>query len=64
MYEDADCLAFRDVEPQAPKHILVIPRRRIAMLGDVEDTDQKVSKSYSRVRHCKLKVYFHYSTNH
>lgn len=42
VYEDADCLAFRDVEPQAPKHILVIPRRRIAMLGDVDDTDQKI----------------------
>jgi histidine triad (HIT) family protein len=39
IYEDADCVAFRDINPQAPVHILVIPRQSIATLNDagIED---------------------------
>ena len=33
LYEDELCIAFKDLEPQAPTHILVIPRQHIAMLG-------------------------------
>ncbi|KAK8394238.1 hypothetical protein O3P69_006433 [Scylla paramamosain] len=43
VYEDPECLAFRDVDPQAPKHLLVIPRRRITMLEDAQNTDQELS---------------------
>jgi histidine triad (HIT) family protein len=32
VYEDADCLAFADISPQAPTHILVIPREHIQSL--------------------------------
>ena len=32
VYEDDECLAFRDVNPQAPVHILVIPKQPIARL--------------------------------
>jgi len=41
VYEDDACLAFRDVNPQAPVHILVIPKKPIARLvdADPEDTD-------------------------
>jgi histidine triad (HIT) family protein len=39
LYEDDECLAFRDINPQAPKHIVVIPRRRIAMLSDAKESD-------------------------
>lgn len=35
--ENADCVAFRDINPQAPVHILVIPRQHIASLNDVRD---------------------------
>jgi histidine triad (HIT) family protein len=35
VYEDADTLAFNDLNPQAPNHILVIPRRHIANLADL-----------------------------
>ncbi|KAK8394239.1 hypothetical protein O3P69_006433 [Scylla paramamosain] len=42
VYEDPECLAFRDVDPQAPKHLLVIPRRRITMLEDAQNTDQEL----------------------
>ncbi|KAK3855989.1 hypothetical protein Pcinc_037641 [Petrolisthes cinctipes] len=34
VYEDEKCMAFRDVAPQAPKHILLIPRIRIPTLDD------------------------------
>lgn len=40
VYEDDQCLAFRDVNPQAPTHILVIPRKEIAMLSDMTPEDE------------------------
>ena len=40
VYEDDRCLAFRDVNPQAPVHILVIPKQPIARLVDAGDDDQ------------------------
>ncbi|PIO74697.1 histidine triad domain protein [Teladorsagia circumcincta] len=40
IFEDDDVLAFHDVSPQAPVHFLVIPKKRIAMLQEAEDTDQ------------------------
>ena len=36
VYSDEQCLAFRDVNPQAPVHVLVIPREPIAQLGEAE----------------------------
>jgi histidine triad (HIT) family protein len=38
-YEDADCLAFHDINPQAPLHALVVPRRHIPTLNDLTDAD-------------------------
>ena len=40
VYEDDRCLAFRDVNPQAPVHILVIPKQPIARLIDAADDDE------------------------
>ncbi len=39
VYEDEDILAFRDIEPQAPVHILIIPKRRIPTLNDLAEDD-------------------------
>jgi histidine triad (HIT) family protein len=39
VYEDDKCLAFRDVNPQAPVHFLVIPRKEIASLEFSGDDD-------------------------
>jgi histidine triad (HIT) family protein len=39
IYEDDRCLAFRDVAPQAPTHVLVIPKREIASLAALDDDD-------------------------
>lgn len=37
VYEDETILAFNDISPQAPVHILVIPKRHIATLNDLDD---------------------------
>jgi histidine triad (HIT) family protein len=39
VYQDEDVLAFRDINPQAPTHILVIPKRHITTLNDLRDDD-------------------------
>ncbi len=41
VYEDDRCLAFRDVNPQAPVHVLVIPKQPIARLVDAEDKERR-----------------------
>ena len=38
VYEDDDVFAFRDISPQAPVHILVIPKQHIATLNDTDDS--------------------------
>jgi histidine triad (HIT) family protein len=38
VFEDNDVLAFRDINPQAPVHILVIPKDHIATLNELTDT--------------------------
>ncbi|XP_063911602.1 histidine triad nucleotide-binding protein 1-like isoform X1 [Zophobas morio] len=42
IYEDDQCLAFNDVNPQAPVHFLVIPKRRIPMLDSVKEDDKEL----------------------
>lgn len=39
VHEDEHCLAFRDISPQAPTHILVIPKKEIESLAQAEDED-------------------------
>lgn len=39
LYEDDLCLAFRDVAPQAPTHVLVVPKKPVASLADLADED-------------------------
>ncbi len=40
VYEDEQCLAFRDISPQAPTHILVIPKKEIRAIDSLEPEDQ------------------------
>jgi len=40
VYEDDDALAFRDISPQAPTHLLVIPKKPIPRVGEAEAEDQ------------------------
>jgi len=38
VYEDDEVLAFNDIQPKAPTHVLVIPKLHVATLSDVDDT--------------------------
>jgi histidine triad (HIT) family protein len=42
VHEDDNCLAFKDIAPQAPIHILIIPKKEIPMLSDAAEEDQKL----------------------
>lgn len=42
IYEDEDVFAFRDLNPQAPEHILIIPKKHIARIENLEDCDVNV----------------------
>ena len=39
VHEDEDVVAFRDLSPQAPTHVLVIPKRHVASLSDMAEAD-------------------------
>jgi len=40
VYEDELCLAFRDINPQAPIHVLLIPKKEIDKLSSADGADQ------------------------
>lgn len=40
IHEDEHCLAFHDVNPQAPTHILIIPKKEIRSMAEVETDDK------------------------
>jgi histidine triad (HIT) family protein len=42
VHEDELCLAFRDIDPKAPTHILVIPKKEIPSLADLADEDRSL----------------------
>ncbi|MGH8578651.1 MAG: histidine triad nucleotide-binding protein [Gammaproteobacteria bacterium] len=49
VYEDERCLAFRDIDPQAPLHVLVIPKQAVAKLADANDGDEALLGHLLRV---------------
>lgn len=42
VFQDNDIMAFRDINPQAPTHVLVIPKRHIATINDTHDEDAQL----------------------
>ena len=42
VFEDEACFAFRDINPQAPTHILVCPRKAIPSLDDIKEEDREL----------------------
>lgn len=42
LYEDEQVMAFRDIHPQAPQHILVIPRKHISIPSEISGADEKL----------------------
>ena len=43
VHEDADVLAFEDIQPQAPTHLLVVPRKHVATLNDLAPEDEALA---------------------
>lgn len=41
--EDDDWLAFRDINPQAPTHVLVIPKRHVGSVDELDDADRDLA---------------------
>lgn len=39
IYEDDDVIGFNDINPQAPHHVLFVPKRHISTLNDLKDSD-------------------------
>lgn len=54
VYEDEEILAFKDINPQAPVHILVIPKKHIASLIDLKKEDEALIRKnlYSNKSNC------------
>ena len=48
VYEDDVCLAFRDINPKAPVHVLVIPKKEIESLAHLTEEDASI------VGHCVI----------
>ena len=51
VFEDDDVLAFRDINPQAPTHVLIIPKKHIASINDIQFEDEAlVGKLYKAAK--------------
>ena len=42
VYEDEEILAFKDINPAAPVHILIIPKKHIESLLDIKEEDERI----------------------
>ena len=49
VYEDDQVIAFNDINPQAPMHVLVVPKRHVATLNDLSDADDALVGAMVRV---------------
>lgn len=57
VYEDEEVLAFKDINPAAPIHALVIPKKHITSLATMEDGDEKIiSKIYKVINEIARKA--------
>lgn len=42
VYEDDECIAFKDIDPKSPVHILLVPKREIPSLAEVTEKDKSL----------------------
>jgi histidine triad (HIT) family protein len=43
VYDDSSVIGFKDIQPQAPVHIIVIPKKHIATMNDVTESDSELT---------------------
>ena len=48
VFEDGDLLVFKDINPQAPLHVLIIPKKHIATINELSPTDDALVGSMFR----------------
>lgn len=53
VYQDDLVTAFRDINPQAPVHILIVPNKEIATVNDIEEDDERIA---GRMMHVAKKL--------
>ncbi len=54
VYEDEDIIAFKDIQPEAPVHILVVPKKHIESVNGIEEKDEQlISKIFYNKKHSK-----------
>ena len=59
VYEDEEILAFNDIDPAAPIHVLVIPKKHISSLAEMKDGDEQIiSKIYKVINEISEKQGF------
>ena len=50
VYEDADILAFNDINPQAPVHVIVIPKAHIESMDEINEANSEIAaKIFSKI---------------
>ncbi|OIO91946.1 MAG: histidine triad nucleotide-binding protein [Armatimonadetes bacterium CG2_30_59_28] len=49
VYEDSDCIAVNDINPQAPVHVLVIPKKHLVNCLEVGEEDEQLAGHLIRV---------------
>jgi len=42
VYEDEEILAFSDIKPEAPLHVLIVPKRHISTVNDLAESDDRL----------------------
>ena len=42
VHQDEHVIAFRDISPQAPTHVLIIPKKHVSTINDLEDGDEEL----------------------
>jgi len=52
VYEDENVFAFRDINPQAPVHILVVPKVHISTLNDIEEKNRDIIGYITYISKC------------
>lgn len=51
VYEDEEVYAFKDINPEAPVHILVVPKKHISSINEIEDEDRElIGKIFTAIR--------------
>ncbi|MBI2634862.1 histidine triad nucleotide-binding protein [Candidatus Peregrinibacteria bacterium] len=53
VYEDEKCVIFNDIHPKAKTHMLIVPRKHIPSIADMEDGDEKIA---GHLLHCAKNI--------